>query len=173
MPETSAQESRRALYDACVSGAQDRPHIPHLRSDPQTSYRPLPRSLVEFREREGREYRKARLRALWKRLLIALDAEGTGFEAVPRLVGGTTLTPESAAQMRKMYERELMESCSDSPGHIGWKKFKQYAEDKEAGQISIVRLNSAWLIYCSFKSYGKSSTTSWTWTAMAIWTLRS
>lgn len=132
MPETSTQESRRALYDACVSGAQDRPHIPHLRSDPQTSCHPLPRSLAEFRKLEGREYRKARLRALWKRLLTALHAEGTSFDTVPRLVGGATLTPESAAQMRKMYERELMESCSDKPGHIGWKKFKQYAEDKEA-----------------------------------------
>ena len=173
MPETSAQDSGRALYDACVSGAQDRPHIPHLRSDPQTSYHPLPRSLVEFREREGREYRKARLRALWKRLLTALDAEDTGFEAAPRLVGGATLTPESAAQMRKMYERELMESCSDSPGHIGWKKFKQYAEDKEAGQISIVRLKLRVAHLLFIKSYGKSSTTSWTWTAMAIWMPRS
>ncbi|KAH9006979.1 mitochondrial carrier [Lactarius hatsudake] len=131
MPETS-EDSKRAIYDACVSGAQDRPHIPHLRSDPTTSYLPLPQSLVEFRELEGREYRKARLRALWQRLLTALDAEGTGADAVPRrLVGGAALTPESAAQMRKMYERELMESCSDSPGHIGWKEFKKYAEDKE------------------------------------------
>ncbi|KAI9448192.1 mitochondrial carrier [Lactarius indigo] len=132
MPETSAQESKRAVYDACVSGAHDRPHIPHLRSDPTHSYYPLPQSLVDFREQEGREYRKARLRALWKRLLTALDAEGTRPDAVPRrLVGGAALTPESAAQMRKMYERELMESCSDSPGHIGWKEFKKYAEDKE------------------------------------------
>ena len=132
-PETSAQESKRAVYDACVSGAQDRPHVPHLRSDPSHSYHPLPRSLAEFRELEGREYRKARLRALWKRLLTALDAEGMRSDTAPRLVGGATLTPESASQMRKMYERELMESCSDSPGHIGWKKFKKYAEDKEAG----------------------------------------
>ena len=141
MPETSAtQESKRDAYDACVSGAQDRPHIPHLRSDPTTSYHPLPQSLIEFREQEGREYRKARLRALWKRLLIALDAECTGPDAAPRrLVGGAALTPESASQMRKMYERELMESCSDSPGHIGWKEFKKYAEDKEAGQSSSLK----------------------------------
>lgn len=146
MPETSGEESKRALYDACISGAQDRPQIPHLRSDPQSSYHPLPRSLAEFRELEGREYRKARLRALWRRLLTALDAEGTSFDAVPRFVGGAALTPESASQMRKMYERELMESCSDSPGHIGWKKFKEYAEDKEAGQSSPLSLHSAWLI---------------------------
>ena len=145
-PETSVQESNRAVYDACVSGAQDRPHIPHLRTDPSPSHRPLPRSLAEFRELEGREYRKARLRALWKRLLTALDAEGTRSDAVPRFVGGTALTPESASQMRKMYERELMESCSDSPGHIGWKKFKKYAEDKEVGQSSVLLLCSCWLI---------------------------
>jgi hypothetical protein len=35
--------------------------------------------------------------------------------------------------MRKTYERELMGRCKSS-GHIGWKEFKKYAEDKEAGQ---------------------------------------
>lgn len=172
MPDTSAEESKRAIYDACISGAQDRPEIPHLRSDPQTSYHPLPRSLAEFRKQEGREYRKARLRALWRRLLTALDAEHTASDVAPRLVGGAPLTPESASQMRKMYEKELMESCSDSPGHIGWKKFKKYAEDKEAGQSS--PLSAFCLAHQPLtKSYGISSTTSWIWTAMVIWMRRS
>jgi hypothetical protein len=35
--------------------------------------------------------------------------------------------------MRRTYERELMGRCNSS-GHIGWKEFKKYAEDKEAGQ---------------------------------------
>ena len=140
-PETPAQESKRAVYDACVSGAQDPPQIPHLRSDPAPSYHSLPRSLTEFRELEGREYRKARLRALWKQLPAVLDPKGTRSDALPRFVGGATLTPEGASKMREVYERELMESCGDSPGHIEWKKFKKYAEDKEAGQSSALSLS--------------------------------
>ncbi len=99
MPEPSAETPKRAVYDGSISGAQDRPYIPHLRSDPP-SFHPLPRSLAEFRNQEGREYRKARL--------------------------------ERARQMRKMYERELMGRCKSS-GHIEWKEFKMYADDKEAG----------------------------------------
>lgn len=139
MPESSAQGSKRAVYDGSFSGAQDRPNIPRLRSDPPT-YRPLPQSLVEFREQEGREYRKARLRALWKQLLAAFDAEDTDSDVTPWPAGGTALTPESARQMRRMYDRELMGSCKSS-GRIGWKEFRKYAEDKEAGQ-SVSRTRS-------------------------------
>jgi solute carrier family 25 phosphate transporter 23/24/25/41 len=136
MPEPSSETPKRAVYDASISGTQDRPYIPHLRSDPP-SYHSLPRTLAEFREQEGRAYRKARLRALWKQLLAALesdaeDANSDGATTWP--VGGTTtLTPETARQMRKMYDRELMGRCK-SAGHIEWKEFKKYAEDKEAGQ---------------------------------------
>lgn len=139
MPESSTKDTRRLVYDGSISGAQDRPHIPHLRSDP-SPYHPLPRSLAEFRAQEGREYRKARLRALWKQLRAAIDSDavehaGSGAPAHPVGVGGssTALTPESARQMRKTYERELMGRCKSS-GHIEWKEFKKYAEDKEAGQ---------------------------------------
>ena len=175
-PETPAQESKRAVYDACVSGAQDPPQIPHLHSDPAPSYHPLPRSLAEFRELEGREYRKARLHALWKQLPAALDPKGTRSDALPRLVGGATLTPEGASKMREVYERELMESCADSPGHNGWKKFKSMPKAKKPVSPRHSPSLFAWLINAStfnIKSYGISSTTNWTWTAMAIWTARS
>lgn len=138
MPESSTNGSRRLVYDGSISGAQDRPDIPHLRSD-SPSYHPLPRSLAEFRAQEGREYRKARLRALWKQLLAAIESDaikdaGSDAPTYPVGVGNSTaLTPESARQMRKTYERELMGRCKSS-GHIGWKEFKKYAEDKEAGQ---------------------------------------
>ena len=136
MPESSTEGSRRLVYDGSISGAQNRPHVPHLRSDPP-SYHPLSRSLAEFRAQEGREYRKVRLRALWKQLLAAIDSnavEDAGSDAPTYPVGSSTaLTPESARQMRKTYERELMGRCKSS-GHIGWKEFKKYAEDKEAGQ---------------------------------------
>ena len=136
MPEYSKQTPKRAVYDGSISGTQDRPYIPHLRSDPP-SYHPLSRSLAEFREQEGREYRKARLRALWKQLLAALDTDIEDMDlhgGTTRSVGSSTnLTPETARQMRKMYERELMGRCK-SAGHIQWKEFRKYAEDKEAGQ---------------------------------------
>ncbi|KAH9999315.1 mitochondrial carrier [Russula vinacea] len=131
MPESSTEVPNRLVYDASISGAQDRPYIPHLRSD-SPSYHPLPRSLAEFRAQEGREYRKARLRALWKQLLTALDSDDADSAVATNPVGSSTaLTPESARQMRRTYERELMGRCNSS-GHIGWKEFKKYAEDKEA-----------------------------------------
>jgi solute carrier family 25 phosphate transporter 23/24/25/41 len=140
VPESSSAEAcKRAVYDGSISGAQDRPHIPHLRSDAPT-YHPLPRTLAEFRVQEGREFRKVRLRALWKQLLAALDAGADAGSddvvAAAHPVGsGVALTPESARQMRKMYDRELMGSCKSS-SHIGWKQFKKYAEDKEAGEFA-------------------------------------
>ncbi|KAF8505614.1 mitochondrial carrier [Russula emetica] len=130
MPEPS-NGPRRLVYDGSISGAQDRPYVPHLRSD-LPSYHPLPRSLAEFRAQEGREYRKARLRALWKQLLAAVDSDAAGSDVPTYPMGNSTvLTPESARQMRKTYERELMGRCKSS-GHIEWKEFKKYAEDKEA-----------------------------------------
>jgi len=76
------------------------------------------------------------LRALWKQLLAATDSdavENAGPDAPTYTVGSSTaLTPESARRMRKTYERELMGRCKSS-GHIEWKEFKKYAEDKEIG----------------------------------------
>lgn len=146
MPEPSTEACKRLIYDGSISGAQDRPYIPHLRSD-EPSYHPLPRSLAEFRAQEGREYRKARLRALWKRLLVVLESdavEDADSNMATYPVGSSTaLTPETARQMRRTYERELMGRCKSS-GHIGWKEFKKYAEEKEAGQSTLnYRLNHA------------------------------
>src|SRR5712671_4485403 len=170
--ESSTKSSKRAVYDGSLSGAQDRPYIPHLRSDPP-SYRSLPRTLAEFRAQEGHEYRKARLHALWKQLLVALDWDDdashadsnlnsgvTSYPVVGTSVSGTALTPASARQMRKMYERELMGRCKSS-GHVEWKVFKKYAEEKEAGQS----LRFAFECLCvaqtmRLKSYGISSITS-------------
>ncbi|KAI0269139.1 mitochondrial carrier [Gloeopeniophorella convolvens] len=129
MPESSSSVSNRTIYEASYSGAQDRPYIPRLRSD-APSYRPLPQSLIEFREQEGREHRKTRLRALWKRL-PTLDDGDAASDMMTSAEGATSLTLERARQMRRMYERELMGNCK-ADGHIGWKEFKTYALDKEA-----------------------------------------
>ena len=56
--------TRREVFEASLAGAQTRPFIPRLRSDPPP-YQPLPHSLVEFRVQEGRENREHRLKQLW------------------------------------------------------------------------------------------------------------
>lgn len=128
--------SGREIYDTTLSGAQDRPFVPRLRSDP-SPYHPLPKSLVEFREREGREERKRRLRALWKHLPgpeSHVDSR-KAMSAKDRAL----LTPEKAEAMKHMYEDELLRTCgghvsSHATSPVDWKEFKNYAEAKEVGK---------------------------------------
>ncbi|KZT20402.1 mitochondrial carrier [Neolentinus lepideus HHB14362 ss-1] len=130
--------SNREIYEACLSGAQERPYIPRLRSDPP-AYHPLSHSLLEFRQQEGAEERELWLRELWKRLpkrkLANVDEEAVS-KAIP-VLDNTSLTPERAKKLQEMYEDELVGTCnSNGLGltrlHIGWKEFKRYAEQKEA-----------------------------------------
>lgn len=128
----------RELYEACLSGVRDRPFIPPLRSDP-LPYRPIPQSLVEYRENEGTEIRERRLHDLWRRLPCAHSC-GSDTAAIPENPPGESLTPENAENMRRLYEDELLRRCcgghisSQRPTHIPWPKFRDYAETKEAGQ---------------------------------------
>lgn len=57
---------KRDIFEGSYSGAQERPYIPRLRSDPNP-YRPLPHSLEEYRYEEGIEARENRLRKLWRK----------------------------------------------------------------------------------------------------------
>lgn len=117
-------------------GAQDRPWIPRLRGD-KHDYFPLPRSLEEFREQEGRENRKARLQELWKRL-PSLDHRATDASINDK----EPITRDRAEQLRRAYANELLERCGKSgspdetPQSIGWKEFKEYAQNKEVGEFS-------------------------------------
>lgn len=142
-PETTAP-ARREIYEGSFSGAQERPWIPALRSDP-ISYKPLPHSLVEFRELEGRQRRKERLRDLWKRLptapLLLADHEHHENPKAGKSKSGEPLTLARAKELEKDYERELMGRCHGNMGslrkHIGWKEFKRYAEAKEVGTFPL------------------------------------
>ncbi|KAJ7095453.1 mitochondrial carrier [Mycena belliarum] len=123
----------REIFEASDSGAADRPYIPRLPSD--TLPRRPPRTLVEFREAEGRENRKRRLKELWQQLPVLHHGN---FEPSTHAEGANAgLTPEAAQRLINMYEKELLRKCgghssSTSPmGGIGWKEFKQYAEAKE------------------------------------------
>ncbi|TFK55973.1 mitochondrial carrier [Heliocybe sulcata] len=129
--------SKREIYEASLSGAQERPYIPRLRSDPP-AYHPLPHSLLEFRQQEGAEERERWLRELWRRLPKQrqgnIDDEAIS-RAIP-VMDDTSLTRERAKKLQEMYEDELVGSCNSSglglTRHIGWREFKRYAEQKEA-----------------------------------------
>lgn len=130
--------SGRDVYDGSLSGAQDRPFIPRLSRDPP-AYRPLPRSLEDYRQEEGDETREKRLRALWKRIphsgANAVDPSSTN--AIP-VTDDASLTPERAKTLTKMYMDELTRRCSDTllgqVTGISWEEFRRYAEAKEVGE---------------------------------------
>jgi solute carrier family 25 phosphate transporter 23/24/25/41 len=131
--------SKRDIYEATFSGAQEHPYIPRLRSDPPP-YHALPRDLQDFRRQEGWSERKRRLRELWKRLPRS-SYHGLDPEASAKTVGlveYAELTPERAEMLKNMYENELLGRCgghtSGSPPElIGWKEFNEYVESKEEG----------------------------------------
>ncbi|KAF7352732.1 Mitochondrial carrier protein [Mycena venus] len=124
-------QSGREIFEASESGAEDRPFIPKLRSDPLPK-RP-PRTLEEFRQDEGRQNRKRRLKELWRQLhdstRKSLPADNAN--------ANVGLSPEAAQRLITMYEKELLRKCG---GHssstarmdgIEWKEFKEYAVAKE------------------------------------------
>ncbi|KAJ4001103.1 mitochondrial carrier [Lentinula boryana] len=92
----------------------------------------IPRSLKEFREREGRTYRKERLHALWQQIC------STGYlsHSVHRpqdAAQNLEITADKVEQLRAAYEAELFGSCGtqSSKKQIGWTEFKSYALAKE------------------------------------------
>ncbi|KAF9268042.1 mitochondrial carrier [Marasmius fiardii PR-910] len=135
----SQTQTNHDVYDKTLAGAIDPPLLPKLRLDKDLPQQmPLPRSLAEFREEEGREIRKRRLRALWNH--ICEHGYLTGSHA--RTSRKADL--EGAEKLRLEYEHELLGRCVGSSGssssssgtmsthkYIEWKEFKAYAEAKE------------------------------------------
>ncbi|TRM67766.1 mitochondrial carrier domain-containing protein [Schizophyllum amplum] len=118
--------TRRQAYDSTMSGAQRPPYLPPLRSDQQI-YRPLPHTLEEFRQQEGKPWRKKRLQDLYHRLLQSPpEANHDAPDGQP--VDEQSWTPERAQRLKSKYDAELYRRCG---GHIGWRAFKEYAESKE------------------------------------------
>ena len=132
----------RQIFEASLSGAQDRPLIPRLRSDDDPTHHPPPRSLEDFRRQEGREERKKRLRELWYQLPepnhYGLDYSAASAKVIPPT--DDALTAEKALWLKTMYDNELLGRCESrtvgtSPlSRVGWKEFVKYAEAKEAGK---------------------------------------
>lgn len=140
--DSSRPPSRRAIFEASDSGAQERPWLPRLRSDPPP-FHPLARSLVDFRRQEGQEERERRLRKLWTRLPKRPPEEDVDDEAIAKAYPVThdgELTKESAKQLVKMYEDELFGRCREHTyslrnRSVSWDDFRKYAEAKEAGMF--------------------------------------
>lgn len=145
MASTSAAgqgPSRREIFDASFTGAQDRPWIPRLRADPP-AYHPVPHNLSEFRLQEGQE-RERRLRRLWRSLPKnpKVDHDDAEDEAVAQqysVEDDHSLSLESAKRLQEMYNDELFNRFR---GHglfhrnISWEDFVRYAEAKETGAWS-------------------------------------
>ncbi|KAF7332069.1 Mitochondrial carrier protein [Mycena kentingensis (nom. inval.)] len=124
-------QSGRELFEASDSGAEDRPSIPHLRSDPRPT--PPPRTLEEFRRQEGRENRKAKLKLLWQQLPHGLGKTAGRPDLPQTPTSGAELSPEVAQELLAAYQTELLRRCGGhrDGGGIGWKEFRDYAEAKE------------------------------------------
>lgn len=132
--------SGRDIFEATLSGEQNAPWIPRLRSDPPP-YHPIPKTLAAFREEEGRESRKQRLQALWKHIC----KQGYNFhhqagsKAVEPISGKKEVPAiQQAEKLRATYEDELLShvgghTTGSSLDRIGWTSFREYAESKEAG----------------------------------------
>jgi len=111
----------------------------HLPADSPVSAQP--RTLAEFREQEGRANRRRRLQEIWKSLPDVLHEPHNRSQVH---MDPAQLTQEKAESLQKMYDRELLNLCSTRPSagqapHIGWKKFKEFAEKKEVGKsLSLV-----------------------------------
>lgn len=131
--EDKRRPSGREIYEAVYTGAQPRPYIPRLRSDPSFQWQPAnphssPHSLEEFRKAEGRAERKRRLQELWKKLPKSPD-DVHHLASAKTLGTDDDLTPERAAALKSIYENELLRRC----GGESWTEFKKYAEEKEVG----------------------------------------
>ncbi|KAL0070700.1 hypothetical protein AAF712_001921 [Marasmius tenuissimus] len=130
-------QTKHEIYDETLSGAIDPPLLPKLRSDDtRTPQFPLPRSLVDFREEEGRDNRKRRLRALWNHICEH------GYLTGPHPQALQSADLERAEKLRAEYEHELLGRCAvpsgstptgkmSTPKYIEWKEFRAYAEAKE------------------------------------------
>ena len=134
-PSSRPSESRREVFDTTLSGEQEGPFIPPLKSDPQPHLL-APHSLREFREQEGRQVREERLRELWKKL-PRNEYHASDTATSDTFAEEEKLTLERAREMKREYEGELMTRCgglvsNGSSKAIAWPEFKKYAEAKEA-----------------------------------------
>ncbi|KAG9080428.1 hypothetical protein FS749_008008, partial [Ceratobasidium sp. UAMH 11750] len=139
MSRDNRPSSGSALFEATLNGHADRPFLPRLRNDP--SPYAIPARLEDYRSAEGSD-RERRLRRLWGQLPTA-HAQNDGTRVVMPLAFTHVdeLTPEHAAELRKVYDAELVGRCQHpssvregdpNPLEVDWDGFRTYANAKEA-----------------------------------------
>ncbi|QRW01670.1 mitochondrial carrier protein [Ceratobasidium sp. AG-Ba] len=132
--------SGSALFHATLSGHADRPFIPRLRSD--ASPYAIPPRLEDYRSAEGSD-RERRLKKLWGQLPATANNHDDEHRVVMPLAFTHVdeLTSEQAAQLRKVYDMELVGRCRDPSSmregdksrlEVDWDGFRAYANAKEA-----------------------------------------
>lgn len=137
-PHTDSADSNSEIFRWVSAGAQDRPRLPHLRSDPPPSER-VAHSLSEFREREGHDARKAQLKKLWHQLpTLVQQVQAGAVDARAGAKGSEAMPREEARKLREAYVRELLATCKSGKSAkgsgsdtIGWEDFRDYALEKE------------------------------------------
>lgn len=140
---TGQGPSKSEIFEASCNGAQYRPWLPRLRSDPP-AYRPVPHNLSEFRTQEGKDSRERLLRELWASLPKdpKVKHNESEDEAVARkyaVEDDHSLTAEDARRLQEMYDDELYNRFRGEGflhRSVGWREFVRYAEAKEAGALS-------------------------------------
>ncbi|KAG8745761.1 hypothetical protein FRC10_007022 [Ceratobasidium sp. 414] len=139
MSRDNRPSSGSALFEATLNGHTDRPFIPRLQSDP--SPYAVPPRLEDYRSAEGSD-RERRLRKLWGQLPTAhAQDDGTRVVIPLAFTHVDELTPEHAAQLRKVYDVELVGRCRHPSSvregdpnllEVDWDGFRAYANAKEA-----------------------------------------
>ena len=125
--------SRRQTFENTLSGVQPPPLLPPLKGDPVPNP-PLPPTLENFRNSEGKQARDARLRALWR----ALPAKNTTTTTTTKhTTSKHDASPEAerAQKMRDIYQHELLSRMGRPNGDtkpVDWAEFLKYANEKEA-----------------------------------------
>ena len=152
MSRNSRPSSGSALFEATLNGHVDRPFLPRLKNDP--SPYDIPPRLEDYRSAEGTS-RERRLRRLWGQLPPTGRDQRDGTRVVMPIAFTHVddLTPERAAQLREMYDVELLRRCRDPSSvrdgdshalEVDWEGFRAYANSKEAGTFDLPMIGS-WL----------------------------
>jgi len=134
--------SRREIFDNTLSGAVERPDLPHLSRDDYHG-QVKPRSLQDYRSLEGEKEREQRLRAVWHKLpkskaktdaaLYSKEDDLIAHRSLEASVSSkrTELTKENAQSLWEMYEAELR----DQHKVVAWNSFLEYVDRKEVGKF--------------------------------------
>ena len=130
--------SRGELYEQPLSGGHSRPPIPPLQNNIHFSEAPVSKTLDEYRATEGLKARADRIQALWFQLQVLQERPILNDNSIQQLplLEGTSISPQRAEELRKIYVQELFTKCQSHAGPsnsqgIDQKTFQSYVDQKE------------------------------------------